>query len=440
MKRSLPWMLLSDHGMIVVLVLLCIAFTLLTLREYHPIDEAAAREVAAAVLREGGTAPRVVVIVGVKDEEAAFASQLQSELTEGGATVLAAVKPGDLARTLQSLAERRVRIDALAGNYASASLLRESDFPGAYATLPVLTPASRTWPMFLQVSNFRNIANQIAVIAIVAIGMTLVIITGGIDLSVGSMIGLAAVLAALLIRDVFGATEATVPAMAIASLAGIAACGLIGLFNGVMITSFRVPPFVVTLAMMWALRGLAYIVADGQSVYQIPEEFVWLGRGADLLTIPNPVVLMAILYGCAHVLMTRMTLGRYLYAVGGNAEAARLAGVPVPRVLIFAYTVSGLLAGLGGVILASQQKSAEPSYGQSDELSVIAAVVVGGTSLSGGEGRIFGTLVGALIIAVIRNGMNMMNLSAYPQWVVFGLVILAAVLLDRWKHTRGNAG
>ncbi len=241
-------------------------------------------------------------------------------------------------------------------------------------------------------------------------------------------------MAALLIRDSFGALQATVLGMILACLAGIAVCGLIGLFSGVMITAFRVPPFIVTLAMMWAVRGLANILAKGQSVYQIPESFVWLGRGADLLTIPNAVMLMLVLYGLAHVLMSRMTLGRYIYSVGGNKEAARLSGVPVQGVLLFAYTSCGLLAGLGGIILASQQKSAEPSYGQTYELSVIAAVVVGGTSLSGGEGRILGTLIGAFIIAVIQNGMNMMGIGIYPQMVVFGLVILGAVLLDGLKR------
>jgi ribose transport system permease protein len=161
---------------------------------------------------------------------------------------------------------------------------------------------------------------------------------------------------------------------------------------------------------------------------------VWLGRGADVFGLPNAVLLMALLYAAGHILMSRMKIGRYLYAVGGNREAARLSGVPVTRVLLFAYTVSGLLAGLGGVIMASQLKSGSPTYGQMYELYVIAAVVVGGTSLSGGEGKMFGTLIGAFIIAVIQNGMNLTNVESYTQKVVLGLVILVAVLLDRLKH------
>jgi ribose transport system permease protein len=227
--------------------------------------------------------------------------------------------------------------------------------------------------------------------------------------------------------------------MVLASAAAIAACGLLGGLSGTVITLFQVPPFIVTLAMMLVASGLAYIAAAGQSIYQIPESFVWLGRGTGLFGLPHAVVLMLALYAAAHVLMSRTTVGRYLYAVGGNAEAARLAGVPVRRVLLLAYVACGLLAGLGGVILASQLKSGSPTYGAMYELYVIAAVVVGGTALAGGEGRILGTLIGALIIAVIQNGMNLVGIESYTQKVVLGLVILAAVLVDRLRRggTRG---
>jgi ribose transport system permease protein len=201
-----------------------------------------------------------------------------------------------------------------------------------------------------------------------------------------------------------------------------------------MITRFDIPPFIVTLAMMLVGSGLAYILAKGQSVYQIPDSFVWLGRGADLFNLPNAVVLMLVLYALAHLLMSRMKLGRYIYAVGGNREAARLSGVPVRRVLMFAYVAGALLAGVGGVIIASQLKSGSPTYGNMYELYVIAAVVVGGTSLSGGEGKMFGTLIGAFTIAVIQNGMNLTNVESYTQKVVLGLVILGAVLLDKMRR------
>jgi ribose transport system permease protein len=187
--------------------------------------------------------------------------------------------------------------------------------------------------------------------------------------------------------------------------------------------------------MMQVAAGLAYIISQGRPIYQIPDSFVWLGRGAEpLMRIPHAVILMALLYLAAHIVMARTTLGRYIYAVGGNSEAARLAGIRVRLVQFVVYTVCGTLAGLGGVVMASQLKSGAPTYGLAYELHVIAAVVVGGTSLSGGEGRIFGTLIGALVIGVIQNGMNLTNVESYTQKVVLGLVILTAVLLDQLKH------
>ncbi len=222
----------------------------------------------------------------------------------------------------------------------------------------------------------------------------------------------------------------------LACAAAVLVCGLVGGFSGAMITRFGIPPFIVTLAMMLVASGVAYILAKGQSIYQIPDSFIWLGRGADFLHLPNAVVLMVLLYALAHVLMTRFVTGRQLYAVGGNRAAARLSGVPIQRVILLAYVASGLLAGLGGVIMASQLKSGSPTYGNMYELYVIAAVVVGGTSLAGGEGRMLGTLTGAFTIAVIQNGMNLTNVESYTQKVVLGLVILGAVGLDKFRQVR----
>ncbi|MEE8164373.1 MAG: ABC transporter permease, partial [Myxococcota bacterium] len=213
---------------------------------------------------------------------------------------------------------------------------------------------------------------------------------------------------------------------------GIAVCGLTGAFSGLNVV-LSIPPFIVTLSIMLFASGLAYWLTSSQSVYQLPDDFDWLGGGAGILSIPNAVVLMAILYAVAHIVMTRTVVGRYIYAVGGNREAARLSGVPVRRVLMLVYTVSGLLAGLGGVLMASQLNSGSPDYGVTYELFVIAAVVVGGTSLMGGEGKVLGTLIGAFIIAVIRNGMNLVGVESHPQKIVFGLVILAAVHVDMMK-------
>jgi ribose transport system permease protein len=277
------------------------------------------------------------------------------------------------------------------------------------------------------------IADRIVVIALIAIGMTMVIITTGIDLSVGSLIALSAVVWTLLIRDYAGAENAGAFAMLITAVVAILLCALSGVFSGFMVTRFMIPPFIVTLAMMMVGSGMAFIFAQGQSIYQVPPSLTWLGRGAALFGIPNTVVLMIIFYGVAHIMMTRTILGRYIYAVGGNKEAARLSGVPANRVLLFVYATCGALAGLGGIVQASQLQSGAPTYGVMYELYVIAAVVVGGTSLAGGEGKILGTLIGAFIIAVIQNGMNLTGVESYTQKVVLGLVILGAVLLDMMK-------
>jgi ribose transport system permease protein len=432
--------LLADYGMVLVLLLLCAFFSVMTLTEQNPTGEAAARQLAGE-LRKGG---HVLIAVRPQADDIIFARQLQETLTAAGAQVTVVTgEPHDAREALQKLAATNTPLDAIAANQATASWLVFADIPTDFPALGhprIVKPRSYRWPNFLKSENLLNIANQIAVIAIIAIGMTMVIITAGIDLSVGSLIALSAVLVARFIRDYAGATHASAAGMTAACLAAIVLCGLIGIFSGGMITLFRIPPFIVTLAMMLVGSGLAYLLAQGQSIYQLPDSFIWLGRGADILRIPNAVLLMLVLYVLAHILMSRMRLGRYLYAVGGNREAARLSGVPVRRVLLFAYAASGLLAGLGGVIMASQLKSGSPTYGNMYELYIIAAVVVGGTSLSGGEGRMFGTLVGAFTIAVIQNGMNLTNVESYTQKVVLGLVILAAVLLDTLRHNRWRLG
>jgi ribose transport system permease protein len=206
------------------------------------------------------------------------------------------------------------------------------------------------------------------------------------------------------------------------------------LATGLLVTTFRVPPFIVTLGVMLMARGIAGQLAKGQSVFELPDAFTWLGRESSLGFLPNAVVLMLALYVAAHFVMAQTVLGRYIYAVGGNSEAARLSGVPVRRVIAGVYVVSAALAGLGGVIIASQLKSGAPTYGTMYELYVIAAVVVGGTSLSGGEGKILGTLIGAFVIAVIQNGMNLLGLNSWDQQIVLGVVIVLAVLFDRIKQ------
>jgi ribose transport system permease protein len=208
-----------------------------------------------------------------------------------------------------------------------------------------------------------------------------------------------------------------------------------GAFNGAFVTGMGIPPFIVTLATMSVASGLASMITRSETINEIPPSILVLTRGS-LVGVPNPVILMLVLYAIGHVVLSRTTFGRYLYAVGGNRKAAWLCGVPVRRVELAAYVISGSLAGLAGVLMVSQYQSGAPTYGVTYELQVIAAVVVGGTSLAGGQGRMFGTLLGALLIAVVQNGMNLMEISSDPQKVVLGLVILAAAMLDRLKQGR----
>jgi ribose transport system permease protein len=431
--------LFSEYGMVYVLVLLCGFFSVVTYSEQTLSGEEAARQLAGEIGRAFSKGARVLIAVRVQADDAVFANKLERELSSAGIAVAGVVKgePKDAREALLREVASGNKLDVIACNQATAEWLVFSDLKTDFPTLgapSVLKPLRYKWPNFLKSENLLNIANQIAVIAIVAIGMTLVIIGGGIDLSVGSLIALSAVLGARFIRDLAGGTQASTVGMVVACLGAAMCCGLVGAFSGGMVTLFGIPPFIVTLAMMLVTSGLAYIISEGQSIYQVPDSFVWLGRGADVFNVPNAVLVMLVLYACAHVLMSKMSLGRYLYAVGGNREAARLSGVPVRRVLLFAYVACGLLAGLGGVIMASQLKSGSPTYGSMYELYVIAAVVVGGTSLTGGEGKMLGTLIGAFTIAVIQNGMNLTNVESYTQKVVLGLVILAAVLLDMLRH------
>ncbi|MEZ6068063.1 MAG: ABC transporter permease, partial [Planctomycetaceae bacterium] len=305
--------------------------------------------------------------------------------------------PRELRRQLEQLASQGQPLDAigLPATLHGWPLIADlgSDFP-ALGQPRVFAPEPYQWPTFLKGDNLLNVANQISEIAIVAIGMTMVIIAGGIDLSVGSLIALSAMTATLLIQDYGGGREASAPTMAICSIAAITLCGVMGLLNGAIITAFHVPAFVVTLGMMLAASGLAGMTTGGEAAHVIPASYQTFASGS-VMGLPNAISLMLLLYLLAHLLMSRTALGRYIYAVGGNRLAAHLSGIRTHRVLIFTYVVSALMAGLAGVVMASRLKSGNPTFGKTYELSVIAAVVVGGTSLVGGSGRMFGTLIGA---------------------------------------------
>lgn len=429
----------SDYGMLLVLAALCVLFSVLTISEQHPTGAAAAENVFGQIesaVPEGGS----ILIVGRETaEDSEFVHVLDEHLRAAKVTIIPALtgEPSVVRAGMAALdSAGRIPGFVVTTHAFSATVeMIKAQFSG-FRDKSVLTPTSHKWPTFLLADNIRNVANQITVIAIIAIGMTMVIITAGIDLSVGSMIALSAVVVAWLVGQ-GGGGQASTLTMMLAALGGILFCGGVGAFSGLMITGFRIPPFIATLAMMQVAAGLAYIFSQGKPIYQLPDTFVWLGRGVDpLLHVPNAVILMLVLYALAHLVMTRTTFGRYIYAVGGNLEAARLAGIRVKLVLFSVYALCGMLAGLGGVVMASQLKSGAPTYGLTYELYVIAAVVVGGTSLMGGEGRILGTLIGAFIIAVIQNGMNLVNVESYTQKVVLGLVILGAVLADRIKQKR----
>jgi ribose transport system permease protein len=431
--------LLSDYGMVLILAALCVLFSLLTISEQHPTGDIAARGLVRQIPGIVPEGSRILIVAQENADDREFVRILTEKLKDAHLELLPSVmgEPSTIRAHLHELDSTGQIPDYILTPYAFSPTIGmiKSQFT-SLDKIPLLVPKSHRWPTFLLADNIRNVANQITVIAIIAIGMTLVIITAGIDLSVGSLIALSAVVVAWIIGQGAG-EQASTATMILAALAGIVLCGLVGAFSGFMVTGFRIPPFIATLAMMQVAAGIAYIVSQGKPIYRLPDSFVWLGRGTDpLFHIPNAVILMLVLYAIAHLIMTRTTFGRYIYAVGGNLEATRLAGIRVKLVIFSVYTICGTLAGLGGVIMASQLKSGAPTYGLTYELQVIAAVVVGGTSLMGGEGRILGTLIGAFIIAVIQNGMNLVNVESYTQKVVLGLVILGAVLADRFKQSR----
>ena len=326
--KSLAGRFTAEYGMIFVLLLLCALFSILTVSDQSPDGGTGAAQVAEEIEAQLGKSPRVLIVAGDLPDDAGFVPALVRQLKASGAQVLgeAQGKPQNAREALQKIAASGVKLDAIACTLSSGTWLVVTDAAKDFPQIGeprIVTPRTYRWPTFLNVANLLNIANQIAIIAIIAIGMTMVIITGGIDLSVGSLLALSAVLAARFIRDFAGGVNASFGGMLLACIAAIVLCGIVGAFSGAMITRFAIPPFIVTLAMMLVGSGLAYILAKGQSGYQIPDSFVWLGRGADLMSLPNAVVLMLILYALAHVLMSRMKLGRYIYAVGGNGEAAR---------------------------------------------------------------------------------------------------------------------
>jgi len=284
-------------------------------------------------------------------------------------------------------------------------------------------------PNFLTQNNMVNVVRQASINIVLAAGMTFVILTGGIDLAVGSVLGFTAVIA-VVVSLISGLDWAAVP---IALLAG----ALVGVLTGMTVAYVGLPPFIVTLGTYTAIRGAAYLAAGGTTVINSKIGFAWIGNGY-VGPVPWLVIIALLTIAVSAFILHSTVLGVHVYAVGGNPQAARLTGIPVPLVLIFVYGASGLLSGLGGVMSASRLYSAQGQLGIGYELDAIAAVILGGTSFSGGIGTVFGTLIGALIIAVLNNGLTLMNVSFYWQLVIKGAVIVLAVMLDKLR-TRGQA-
>jgi ribose transport system permease protein len=287
---------------------------------------------------------------------------------------------------------------------------------------------SRFTPYFLTVQNLLSITIEAAVTAIAAVGQTFVILSAGIDLSMGSVLALVTVVSAI-------AMGAGQPAV-IGILVGLAVGGMCGFFNGIAVGKMRIPPFIATLGMMGIARGLALIVTGGVPRFQLAPGFELLGQGFIGNVIPISTVLMAAIYVVASFLLHRTRFGRYTYAIGSNIEATKLSGINVPRFLVYIYTAAGLAVGMAGLIAESRLGSGQPAGGQGLELETIAAVVIGGTSLFGGEGNVFATLIGALIIASLRNGLNVVGVYAFWQNVVIGIAVILAVYADQWRRSR----
>ena len=424
--------------MILILIGLCLLFSALTLKKQVLESSSAAAQLVEQINKEFKKSDLILTVGAFNKDSAPFAKYMREELKKKGFnnTLLVVGIPRDLRLALDETKGSSTKPAAIVTS-GDVTKWRVIEFiPEKYpefSDCKVLVPKSTLWPDFLKQSNLLAIVDRIVVIAVIAIGMTMVIITGGIDLSVGSLIAVSAVIGALLMK-IMGGLQAPGWVVLVGFMAGILSCGIIGGFGGFLVARFKVPPFIATLGIMLMGRGLAFMITGGFSIYQVPKALPWLGQGTSL-GIPNTVILLFVLYIIAHIFMSQTRLGRYIYAVGGNKEAARLSGVPVQYVIIFVYIICSLAAGLGGCIQASQLNTGTPNIGVMYELYVIAAVVVGGTSLSGGSGRILGTLIGVFVISVIQNGMNLLGMESYTQQVVLGMVILGAVLLDKARSS-----
>ncbi|WP_312692664.1 ABC transporter permease [Caproiciproducens sp.] len=282
---------------------------------------------------------------------------------------------------------------------------------------------------FASPDNYLNILRQVAVNGISAVGMTFVILTGGIDISVGSIIGVAGIgTATMMIHGVS-------PAYAVLLML---VCGLlIGIFNAFFIYEIKLPPMIATLATMSILRGVSYIISGGLPVYGFPRSFTVLGQGY-LGPIPVPVLILAVCFAAGYFVLEKTAVGRYVYGIGSNIEASRLSGINVRKVMYMVYGICGVLSALAGIVLLSRVNSGQPKAGETYEMDIITATVLGGISSNGGEGKIVNVIVGLLLMGVLLNGMIMMNIPDYYQRVVKGFVLLLAISYDKMSQIKAN--
>lgn len=281
-------------------------------------------------------------------------------------------------------------------------------------------------PNFLKTTNILNILRQVSINGILAIGMSLVCLTGGIDLSVGSIVAFAGILTAGMLNNT------SLPIFMIALIAIAVGC-IMGLINGYFVAYWGAPAFVVTLSMLTVGRGLTYIYCDGKPISKLPAEFLVIGKGS-ILGLPIPTIVLLVVFIIFSVMLSKFKLGRYIYAVGGNPQAAMVSGINVKKILLLVYMFSGMCCGVAAVVLTARVSAGLATAGDGYELNAIAATVIGGTSLSGGTGKLWGTLLGALLLGMVNTGLDLLNVTSYYQQVVRGLIILGAILIDTRRN------
>ena len=362
------------------------------------------------------------VITSVREDDAA--NKPGGDATVGGGTSTARAAAEATAAAAIPPPRPRVRVKTL-GDIAG----RESG--GLIVLLVAIGALTLASPEFLTGNNLANLARQVAIFGILAIGQLMVILTGGIDLSVGSILGLAgAVTAQLLVSGV-----PIIPAI----LIGVVVGGVLGIANGVLVTRFKLPPFIATLGMLGIARGIVLVITDANTIQGLPDGFQTVANGT-VLGIPNLLIIFAIITAIAWFVLNRTVFGRYVYAVGSNPEAARLAGVPVAMVTTAVYVISGVLAAVGGVLLTSRLGAGVPTAGTGFELQAIAACVIGGASLSGARGSAIGAACGALIIGVLNNGGNLLAINAFYLQIAIGALVLVAVGFDQMNTRKAGRG